>query len=74
MAGREWLGFQGGGQGHILKLGAGRAEVTPRRKGEAIWEDLGFSAPSRLPPWLSECPPGEEESNNHLAGDISVDG
>lgn len=69
---REWLGFQEGRQGRILKLGAGRAWATPQGKGEAISEDLGFSASSHLPPRLSECPAGEEASNNHLAGNISV--
>lgn len=73
MAKREWLGFQEGRQGRILKLGAGRAWATPQGKGEAISEDLGFSAPSHLPPRLSECPAAEEASNNHLAGNISVD-
>lgn len=72
MAGREWLGFQEGRQGRILKLGAGRAGATPQGKGEAVSEDLGFLAPSHLPPWLSERPPGEEASNNHLAGNISL--
>lgn len=40
MARREWLGFQGGRQGHILKLGAGRAWATPRGEGRSFFQRI----------------------------------
>ena len=71
-----WRGGNGSGfrkVGRDTSLNWVLAWVTPQGKGEAVSEYLGFSAPSHLPPWLSECSPGEEANNNHLAGNLSVD-
>lgn len=72
-----WRGGNGSGfreAGRDTSLNWVLAEPGLRLKGKekAFSEDLGFSAASHLPPRLSECPPGEEVSNNHLAGNPSV--